>query len=88
MIQNSHPVPNRPARLLTRDEVIAELTREIEQASLTEVAARYKITAQQLSDIRYGRANLSKKALAKLRYEMVCYFRKIEKKDKEPQVQS
>jgi hypothetical protein len=72
------PAPRPPARLLTAEEVVAELTKEIEAESLTEVARKYGIAAQQLSDIRHGRAQLSGKALTKLRLRMHKFFERLQ----------
>lgn len=71
--------PALPPRLLTRDEVIQELVREIDADTLTVVSKRYDVSPSQLSDIRYGRANLSKRVLKQLRIRIHTYYEKVEK---------
>lgn len=71
--------PDPPGDLLTRDQVVAELVREIEAESLTAVSMRTGIKMQQLSDIRYGRARLSARVVEKLGYELVAeLYKKLE----------
>lgn len=65
------------AALLTEEQVLARLRDEIEAESLTQVAQRYGIRVQQLSDIMYGRANLSKRVTERLRLRLVKLYEKI-----------
>jgi hypothetical protein len=67
------------SNLLTEAEVLANLRQEITNATLKDVAAKYHISAQQLSDILYGRANLSKRALGLLRYRQWRFYEKVGK---------
>lgn len=73
------PLPTRAARaaLLTEEQVLTRLREEIEGESLTVVAQRYGIRVQQLSDIMYGRASLSKRVTARLRYRLVKLYEKL-----------
>ena len=63
--------------LLTEDQVLTRLRTEIDAESLTAVAARYGIKVSQLSDIMYGRANLSKRVTERLRYRLVKLYEKL-----------
>jgi hypothetical protein len=62
---------------MTKPQVIAKLKQEVASRSLTEVAVSYKIKPQQLSDILYGRANLSKKVLAKIKMKMHEFYERL-----------
>jgi hypothetical protein len=63
-------------RLLTREQVIDRLRKEVESDGLTVTAARYELAPQQVSDVLRGRANLSKRMAGKLAYVMhVLYER-------------
>lgn len=66
-------------QLMTKVEVIARLRKEVDSQSLTRVAEGYQIKPQQLSDILYGRANLSKKVLAKINLRMWEFYQKVSK---------
>lgn len=79
-IARAIPAPAAPpsiARLLTRAQVIERIKLDMAKSSLTEVAARHEISPQQLSDLCYGRANLSKKMLAKLSYRLWEFYEKV-----------
>ena len=71
--------PTRPPcrRLLTRDQVLAALRAERGLHGLTATASRYQIAPQQLCDILAGRAGLSKRVAARLRYELVELYARI-----------
>ena len=77
----SQPFPAKLAPpstlLLTEDQVLTSLRLQIAQSSLTEVAAKVGLKPQQLSDILHGRANLSKKALAKLKLRMWAFYERL-----------
>lgn len=62
------------SQLMTKPQVIAKLRAEIEASSLTLVAQVYDISVSQLSDALRGRANLSKKMLAKMRLRMYEFY--------------
>lgn len=66
-----------PARLLTEAEVLAALSAEIAAASLTEVAERYDIKPSQISDVLYGRANLSSRMLERLKLRMHKFYERL-----------
>lgn len=66
-----------PSTLLTEEQVLASLRVQIAQSTLTEVAAKVNLKPQQLSDILHGRANLSKKALAKLRLKLWPFYERL-----------
>lgn len=65
------------SQLLTKPQIIQKLKSEIALTSLTDTAEKYHIKPQQLSDIMYGRANLSKKALAKLKWKLWEFYEKV-----------
>ena len=69
-------IPVRSA-LLSEDQVLARLRSEIGAESLTVVAARYQIKVQQLSDIMYGRANLSRRVTERLKLRLVKLYEKL-----------
>ena len=77
----SPPSPSATTRpsptLATRDEVLAWLSAQIADSSLTEVALRYDLSPSQISDVVNGRANLSKRMLGKLSWEMVAFYRRL-----------
>lgn len=79
-IARAIPTVAAPAisKLLTRAQVIERIKLDIAKSSLTEVAARHEMSPQQLSDIVYLRANLSKKALEKLFWRKWEFFEKVE----------
>jgi plasmid maintenance system antidote protein VapI len=62
---------------MTYEEAIALLRVEISSESITDVARRYGIKRQRLSDILRGRARLSGEALTKLRFEIEELYRRI-----------
>lgn len=64
-------------RLLTKPQVLFALQAEVDASSLTAVASHYDIAPQQLSDILRGRANLSRRALGKLRYKLHLFYEKV-----------
>lgn len=57
--------------------MIQKLRQMVEADSLTTTATTYKLRPQQLSDVLYGRANLSKKMLAKLNFKMFRFYQQI-----------
>lgn len=65
------------AKLLTRAQVIEQLKVKIAKSRLSVVAAEHELSPQQLSDIIYGRANLSTKAINKLSYKLWEFYEKI-----------
>ena len=76
---DSLATPRPSSTLATRDEVLAWLRAQIADSSLTEVALRYDLSPSQISDVVNGRANLSKRMLARLRWELVTFYRKLGK---------
>jgi hypothetical protein len=60
--------------LLTKPQMIERIKDEIVETSLTATAQRYNLKPSQLSDVIYGRANLSKKMLAKLNVRMFEFY--------------
>jgi len=76
--QTSKPTPAAP-RLMTKSQVLAALQAEVDASSLTEVATHYDISISQLSDILRGTANLSKRALGKLKYKLHLFYEKVVK---------
>lgn len=75
--------PSRRALLLTESQVLTQLREEITSESLTIVADRYGIKVQQLSDIMYGRANLSKRVVERLSYKLVKLYERVHERDTE-----
>ena len=74
---SSSSTPRPSPTLATRDEVLAWLSAQIADSSLTEVALRYDLSPSQISDVVNGRANLSKRMLGKLSWEMVAFYRRL-----------
>jgi len=71
--------PLRPApHLLTEEEVLLHLAEEIRASSQADVSRKYSISPSQLNDILHARGALSKGALAKLRWEVLKFYRKLE----------
>jgi plasmid maintenance system antidote protein VapI len=67
-----------PARkLLTEKQLLQELRAEVEQTSLTEVSKRYGLQVSQVSDILKGRANLSKRVVARLSLRLHKFYERI-----------
>lgn len=71
------PVLARPARLLTEVEVLGALRTEIAQTSLSAVAKRYGLQSSQISDVLYGRANLSQRMIGKLRLKLHKFYERV-----------
>jgi hypothetical protein len=76
---SAKPVAPAARSLQTKQQVIVALQAEVDAASLTAIALMYEIAPQQLSDILRGRANLSKRALGKLRYKLHEFYEKVAK---------
>lgn len=70
MTQQNKLASYLPSTLMTEEQVVAAIKREISLTSLTAAAQKYSITRQQLSDIVYGRATLSKRVLGKLQLKL------------------
>lgn len=76
--QPSAPASFSPASpLMTREEVLAALREEVSRSTQAAVAAKYSISPTQLNDILRERGNLSKRALGKLRWELIRLYRKL-----------
>jgi hypothetical protein len=76
----SQPQPaSQPVQsgLLTRDQVMAALNAEIAASSLTEVARRYALSPQEISNVRAGRAGFSKRILARLRLRLREFYERL-----------
>jgi hypothetical protein len=72
---DSNP-PGRP-RLLTRDQVVAELRRQVNAlgpGGMTWIARHYGLQVQQVSDVLAGRARLSRRMWDRLGWEMWEFF--------------
>lgn len=67
-------LPPPCSKLLTKSQVISRIRSEIADSSLTTTAAKYDLKPSQISDAIYGRANLSKKMLAKLALRMHEFY--------------
>lgn len=65
------------SQLLTKSQMVSRIKSEIDQTSLTATATKYDLKPSQLSDVVYGRANLSKKMLAKLNVRMFEFYELI-----------
>lgn len=64
--------------LLTYDQAIELLRQEVDSAkTATEVAEKYGIKRQRLSDILTGRQRLSGEALTKLKFELEMRYRRV-----------
>jgi hypothetical protein len=63
-------------RLLTREQVIDRLRKEVESDGLTVTAARYELAPQQVSDVLHSRASLSRRMAEKLSYKMHVLYEK------------
>src|SRR5271168_3706037 len=69
------PAPPPPcSQLLTKQQMVARIKDEIVENSLTATANKYDLKPSQMSDVIYGRANLSKKMLAKLGAKMFEFY--------------
>lgn len=64
----------RKPTLLTEEEVLDALHKEVEFTSLTAVAKKYGLAASQISDVLSHRANLSKRMAEYLGYIVKRYF--------------
>lgn len=73
----ARPAPPR-GRLLTETEVLAALRDEIAASSLVATARRYRLKPQQISDVLYGRANLSPRMVARLSLRMHKFYERLD----------
>jgi len=64
-------------KLLTESEVLAQLRDEISASTLTETAEKYGIKPSQISDVLYGRANLSARMLSRMRLRMHKFYERV-----------
>lgn len=71
------PKSSIPRNLLTEQQVLDALQKEVESTSLTETARKYDLQASQVSDVLSGRANLSKRMVERLSLEMIKFYRKV-----------
>ena len=62
--------------------MISRLRQMVEASSLTEISATYGLSPQQLSDVLYGRANLSPKMLTKLNAKMWKFYELLSREEK------
>lgn len=73
------PTPSR--KLLTREQVIEALRKEVEsagQGGMTATAKRYGLSVQQVSDVLNGRARLTERMWTRLQYVAYTFFAKLE----------
>lgn len=75
----TEPTPSR--KLLTREQVIEALRKEVEsagQGGMTATAKRYGLSVQQVSDVLKGRARLTQRMWEKLEYRYWEFFERME----------
>ena len=77
-VATTTPAAPAPARkLLTEKQLLLELRAEVEATSLTEVSKRYGLQVSQVSDILKGRANLSKRVVARLALRLHKFYERV-----------
>lgn len=64
----------RKPKLLTEEEVLDALQKEVEFTSLTAVAKKYGLAASQISDVLSNRASLSKRMSEYLGYKLKKFY--------------
>ncbi len=70
------PKSKLPRGLMTEQQVLDALQKEIKETSLTGVAKKYGLHASQLSDVLNGRAGLSKRMASFLGLVIRKYYEK------------
>jgi hypothetical protein len=75
----SLPKSSIPPNLLTEQQVLDALQKEVEFTSLTAVAKKYDLQASQLSDVLKGRASLSKRMTGLCGFVVHRYYEKVGK---------
>jgi hypothetical protein len=71
------PKSSIPANLMTEQQVLDALQKEVEFTSLTAVAKKYDLQASQLSDVLKRRANLSKRMVGLMGLVLVKFYEKV-----------
>lgn len=70
-----------PAGLLTEQQVLAALRKEVDFTSLSAVAKKYGLQASQISDVLKGRAQLSKRMTRYLGIKIHKFYERLGKND-------
>ena len=71
------PKTSIPKGLLTEQQVLDALQKEVAFTSLTAVAKKYDLQASQISDVLRGRASLSKRMTGLLGLVVHRYFERL-----------
>lgn len=71
------PKPSIPRNLLTEQQVLETLQKEVDSSSLTETAKKYDLPLSQVSDALAGRANLSKRMVERLRLKLWKLYERV-----------
>lgn len=71
------PKTTIPNGLLTEQQVLDALKKEVDFTSLTAVANKYGLKASQVSDALNSRCNLSKRMVARLSYKLHKFYERV-----------